>query len=58
MLGAGEHGSRLRGVFGIPHAAAKINNQLFSAAEVKNNTQITVEGEKFFVLFRAEGEGQ
>lgn len=30
VLGAGENGSRLRGVFGIPHAAAKINNQLFS----------------------------
>lgn len=25
VFGAGEHGRRLRGVFGIPHTAAKIN---------------------------------
>lgn len=36
VLGAGEHRRRLRGVFGIPHAAVKINNQLFlDHSEVK-----------------------
>ncbi len=59
MLGAGEHGWRLRGVFGIPHSAVKINDQLLlDCSELKNKRQLKVEGEKNFALFRAEGEEQ
>lgn len=43
------------GIFGIRHTAIKINNQLF--LDVKKR-QITVDGEKFYVLFRADEEEQ
>lgn len=51
-------GRRLRGVFGIPHTAAKINNQLFLHDWGKNKGRITVEGGNFFALVGAEGQEQ
>ncbi len=60
VLGAGEHRRRLRGVFGIPHAAVKINNQLFlDHSEVKTGGNLNYrERFFFFALLKAEGEEQ
>lgn len=49
---AAERARRRRGVFGIPHTAAKVNNQLFLRS--KNKGPVTVEGGN---IFHCEGGG-